>query len=157
MYEKAVETILFLQETLRLEELRKRPTPRELEELSYEKLNSLLYLMEFDFYEQYEQSLFEISFIRTEEGVRMENEKDVFTLALLNRNRYYRMLFPARDELLIASVRREHGTKSVRRLLAYVNSDAPVMVASVGEAIDPELVFYRDDIHSVREYAPLLL
>jgi transcriptional regulator with XRE-family HTH domain len=133
----------------------------------------LLYFIDFDYYEMYEEQLIGATYIRNRFGpTPVEFKKVVDTMVLhheieIVRSKYFqhdqKKYLPIRTPNLSALSAREikHiddvidrlGNKNAKALSEYSHDDVPWITAMDGEKIEYETVFYRTPKTSVRNYA----
>jgi len=135
-------------------------------------LYKLLYFIDFDFYEKFEEQLTGASYIRNHFGPtpnefqtvvkEMEKNGDLEKV----RSNYFQYeqkkylpkkeadlnILSAKELAHIDEVLNRLSDKSAVELSNYSHSDIPWRVHKPGEVIDYESVFYRDQEHSVRNY-----
>jgi len=135
-------------------------------------LYKLLYFIDFDYYEKFEEQLIGAKYIKNHYGPtpiefkkitdqmikRGELEKIKSNYFLHEQKKY----LPRRSANLINLSAQEiqHidevltrlAWKNASELSAYSHSDTPWRVHKIGEEISYETVFYRDNEHSVRNY-----
>lgn len=134
-------------------------------------LYKLLYFIDFNYYEKYEEQLIGATYIKNHFGptpiyfskivddMKQKNEiEEVKSQYFLHDQKKYLPKRPANlsklsaNELqMIDQVLSQLSDKSAKELSIYSHSDTPWMVKKQGEALDYESVFYRDSIHSVRD------
>ncbi len=136
-------------------------------------LYKLLYFIDFDYYEKYENQLMGLTYIKNyhgptpkefikvveemkEAGELEEMQSKYFTY---DQKKYIPVIHPDLSKLngqeleLIDDVLNRLSGKSAKELSEYSHKDTPWMVGEDGKEISYESVFYRDSDHSVREYA----
>lgn len=135
-------------------------------------LYKILYFIDFDYYEKYEEQLTGARYIRNHFGPtplefkniieEMEKEGEIESI----KSKYFqypqKKYLPLREaDLSVLSAREiKHidevlarlADKNARELTEYAHSDTPWLVHKDGEIISYETVFYRDLEHSVRNY-----
>lgn len=135
-------------------------------------LYKILYFIDFDYYEKYEEQLTGARYIRNHYGPtpvefrsiieEMEKEGEIEGI----KSKYFqysqKKYLPLREPDLSALSAREikHidevlarlADKNARELTEYAHSDTPWLVHKDGEIISYETVFYRDVEHSARNY-----
>jgi len=133
----------------------------------------LLYFIDFDYYEKYEEQLIGAKYIKNHYGPtpiefkdivqKMEKEGEIERI----KSKYFQYeqkkylprrspdlaVFSAREITLIDEVLNRLAIKNARELSEYSHGDVPWKSHREGEVIDYESVFYRDDAYSVREYS----
>jgi transcriptional regulator with XRE-family HTH domain len=132
----------------------------------------LLYFIDFDFYEKYEEQLIGAAYKKNTYGPtpiefkkivdKMEEEKDLVRL----KNEYYQFpqtkylplrmadlsLFKANEVKLIDDVLEKLSNFNANQISIYSHEDVPWLTTDMGEIIDYEKVFYRQKPYSVRSY-----
>ena len=135
-------------------------------------LYKLLYFIDFDYYEKYEEQLIGAKYIKNHFGPtpvefkdiveKMEKEGEVERV----RSKYFQYdqkkylprkspdlsILSGREIQHIDNVLSRLADKSAKELSDYSHGDIPWKSHKNGEIIDYESVFYRDDNYSVREY-----
>ena len=133
-------------------------------------LYKLLYFIDFDFYEKYEEQLIGAKYIKNHYGPTPVEFKKIVDSMIQNRelikieDEYFkypqRKYLPLREPDL--SILKAHEKELIDEVLAklsdmnatqiseYSHNDVPWMVAKNGEIIDYETVFYRTPPYSVR-------
>jgi DNA-binding XRE family transcriptional regulator/uncharacterized phage-associated protein len=135
----------------------------------------LLYFIDFDYYEKYEQQLMGLTYIKNHHGPTprefikiVEEMKEVGELEevkskyftydqrkFLPHRRADLSLLTAQELKMIDSVIGRYADKSATELSSLSHEDTPWAVADQGANIEYEHVFYRPEKTSVREYDPL--
>jgi transcriptional regulator with XRE-family HTH domain len=135
-------------------------------------LHKLLYFIDFDYYEKYEENLMGATYIKNhhgptsvELGTIVENMEKNGELEIvksqyfkyeqkkyLARKRPNLTLFSAREIEHIDSVLARLSDKNAREIEQYSHEDIPWQSAQIGKPISYESVFYRDERYSVRNY-----
>lgn len=138
-------------------------------------LYKLLYFIDFDYYEKFEEQLIGATYIKNHFGPTPVEFAKVISRMIANgeveevQSVYFKheqkKYLPRRspDLSLLSAQEKEHiddvlsrlSDKSAKALSDYSHRDTPWEVAKPGKPIEYEHVFYRDDVHSVREYEPL--
>ena len=138
-------------------------------------LHKLLYFIDFDYYEKFEENLAGVTYIRNHHGptvqglgeILQQMQKQKLVMAVKNKyfsrtqKKYLALVAPdlsllsAREIMHIDEVLAFLGNKNARDLETYSHGDMPWRATSHGEVISYELVFYRDDKYSVRDYDEL--
>jgi len=133
----------------------------------------LLYFIDFDFYEKYEDQLIGASYMKNQYGPtpvefakiveqmirKGEIEKvksDYFSYPqtkYLPRNRPDLTKFQANEIEVIDDVLNRLSEMNASQISAYSHSDVPWLTTNDGEVIEYESVFYRTPPYSVRAYA----
>lgn len=135
-------------------------------------INKLLYFIDFDYYEKYEEQLIGATYIRNHYGPtpcefikvieQMKASKEIEEI----KSRYFTHeqkkflpvsrpnleLLSAREIAHIDDVLNRLSDKSAKEMADYSHGDIPWLVHKEGEPISYESVFYRDDKYSVRNY-----
>jgi transcriptional regulator with XRE-family HTH domain len=131
----------------------------------------LLYFIDFDYYEKYEEQLIGAKYIRNNYGPTPVHFKKVIEDMIKNnqleavQSKFFeypqKKYLPKKTPILtklngqemahINDVLNRLSDKTARELSAYSHTDTPWMVKKQGEVLDYESVFYRDNIHSVRD------
>lgn len=135
-------------------------------------LYKLLYFMDFDYYEKYEEQLMGLTYIKNHHGPTpkefikvVEEMKKVGELEEV-KSQYFKYeqrkylprvtadlsKFNGRELEMIDSVLSRFSDKSAKELSEYSHGDVPWMTHEEGELISYESVFYRNDPYSVRQY-----
>jgi uncharacterized phage-associated protein len=136
-------------------------------------LYKLLYFIDFNYYEKYEEQLMGLTYIKNHHGPTpkefikiVEQMKQSGELEEI-RSKYFTydqkkfipVVHPDLSKLngqelsLIDEVLNRLSDKSASELSDYSHHDTPWLTAEEGNVISYEAVFYRDSDHSVREYA----
>lgn len=135
-------------------------------------LYKILYFIDFDYYEKYEEQLTGARYLKNHFGPtpvefkqiveEMAKKKEILPI----KNKYFgydqKKYLPLREPDLSILTAREikHidevlarlAEKNARELTEYAHQDTPWLVHQDGEIISYETVFYRDVEHSVRNY-----
>jgi transcriptional regulator with XRE-family HTH domain len=136
-------------------------------------LYKLLYFIDFDYYERYEEQLIGARFrknhfgptpvafqqivkrmIEANEVVRVKSEHFQYP-----QTKYLPLRSPdlsvisSRELQLIDNVLDRLGSKNAREISEYSHGDIPWRMAGEGELLEYEAVFYRTQPYSMREYA----
>lgn len=135
-------------------------------------LYKILYFIDFDFYEKYEEQIIGATYIKNRYGPtpiefkkiieKMQKKGEIEQV----KSKYFqydqKKYLPRRPADLsrlsaqeithIDDVLNRLSDKSAKELSEYSHSDIPWKVHQDGEMIDYETVFYRNDKYSVREY-----
>ena len=135
-------------------------------------LHKLLYFIDFDFYEKFEENLMGATYIKNEFGptandladaarrMAQRGEIKVEEVACFDyRQKRYRAL-KLSDLSALSAQEREHidgvlarfADKTATELSAYSHGDVPWVASADGEPISYELVFYRDHPYTTRTY-----
>jgi DNA-binding XRE family transcriptional regulator len=135
-------------------------------------LYKILYFIDFDYYEKYEEQLTGARYLRNHFGPtpiefekiieEMERDKEIVRI----KNKYFQYdqkkylplrepnlnILSAREIKHIDEVLARLADKNAKELTDYAHTDIPWLVHKDGEIISYESVFYRDVEHSVRNY-----
>lgn len=135
-------------------------------------LYKLLYFIDFDYYEKFEENLMGATYIKNHHGPTPLEFKDIVADMKKKgeveemKSRYFtydqkKYLPLKRPDLSVLSGREiEHidevlarlADKNAKELSDYSHGDIPWLTRDFGERISYESVFYRDDNYSVRSY-----
>lgn len=135
-------------------------------------LYKLLYFIDFDYYEMYEEQLIGAKYQKNTYGptpvsfakIIKDMEKKGELTQITNRYFKYqqkkylplrpadRTAFSAQEQQVIDSVLSRLSDKSAKELSEYSHNDVPWKVQKMNEILDYEYVFYRDAPYSVRPY-----
>lgn len=135
-------------------------------------LYKLLYFIDFDYYEKYEEQLIGATYIRNHYGPTPTHFRklveEMEEAGILERvcSEYYSYpqtkylphrepdlsLLSGRELELIEEVLGKLGSMNARQISDHSHGDVPWMSTQEGEAIDYETVFYRTPEYSVRDY-----
>ena len=135
-------------------------------------LHKLLYFIDFDYYEIFEESLMGEAYIKNHHGPTSKNLKKVgeelmkegkITIQTGTRTGYpkkkYMALEPANTSCLspqklahIDGVLAELSDMNAQQIEAYSHGDVPWEVAKDRATLNYELVFYRDDEYAKKEF-----
>lgn len=138
-------------------------------------LYKLLYFIDFDYYEKYEEQLMGLTYFKNTHGPtprefkkvidemseRGEIEQVKSTYFKLEQKKFLPRVQPdlsllsARELDMIDDVLDRYSDKSATQLSDMTHRDMPWKASKEGENIDYELAFYRPDEFSVREYDAL--
>lgn len=138
-------------------------------------LYKLLYFIDFDYYEKYDEQLMGLTYIKNHYGPtprefvkvveEMKNEGELEEVKSAYFAYEQRKFLPRKsadlaslsgqEKEMIDSVLARYGDKSATELTRLSHDDTPYMVAEEGKNLEYEHVFYRTDGFSVREYEPL--
>jgi transcriptional regulator with XRE-family HTH domain len=138
-------------------------------------LYKLLYFIDFDYYEKYEEQLMGLTYIKNHYGPtprefvkvvdQMKNDGDLEEVESAYFKYEQRKFLPhkepnlakltAQELEMIDNVLARYGDMTATQLTSISHEDTPWTVANDGEDIDYEHVFYRPEKLSVREYDPL--
>ena len=135
-------------------------------------LYKLLYFMDFNFYEKYEEQLIGATYIKNHYGPtpiefkkiveRMEREKELIKI----KNKYFEYpqtkylplrepdlsKLKAHEKEVIDKVLENLSDMNAKEISEYSHNDIPWLTTEDGEIIDYESVFYRTPPYSVRNY-----
>jgi transcriptional regulator with XRE-family HTH domain len=132
----------------------------------------LLYFIDFDYYEKFEEQLIGAKYIKNHFGpTPIEFKNIIAKMQIKNeiekiKSKYFQYeqkkylprrtpdlnILSAREIQHIDDVLSRLAGKSAKELSEYSHGDIPWKVHKNGEVIDYETVFYRDNKYSVREY-----
>ncbi|MEA2113423.1 MAG: Panacea domain-containing protein, partial [Patescibacteria group bacterium] len=132
----------------------------------------LLYFIDFDYYEKFEEQLIGARYIKNHFGptpIEFRKIADRMTAdgkieKVRSKHFQYKQkkylprcsadlkVLSAQEIQHIDDVLNRLAWKNAKELSAYSHSDTPWRVHKIGEEISYETVFYRDDDHSVRNY-----
>lgn len=135
-------------------------------------LHKLLYFIDFDYYEKFEENLMGATYIKNHHGPTSVDLnaviKDMCEKGELEKVRsgYFKYeqkkylplrkpdlgAFSAREVSHIDEVLSRHSDKNAREIEEYSHGDIPWRSAESGEPLSYESVFYRDHGYSVRNY-----
>ncbi|MFC1808206.1 type II toxin-antitoxin system antitoxin SocA domain-containing protein [Candidatus Omnitrophota bacterium] len=135
-------------------------------------LYKLLYFIDFDFYEKYEEQLIGATYTKNHYGptpnefIKIVEEMEDRDLIKV-RDKYFQYpqtkYLPKREpdlsklkghEIdLIDNVLKKHSDKDAAEMTEYSHQDVPWLTTEDGEIIDYESVFYRTPPYSVRSYS----
>ncbi|MHB8710355.1 MAG: type II toxin-antitoxin system antitoxin SocA domain-containing protein [Minisyncoccota bacterium] len=138
-------------------------------------LYKLLYFIDLDYYEKYEEQLMGLTYIKNHYGPtprefvkvveQMKKDDDIEDVKSSYFAYEQRKFLPHKEpdlskltgqELeMVDSVLERYGDMTAAQLTSISHEDTPWAVANDGEDIDYEHVFYRPEKLSVREYEPL--
>lgn len=134
-------------------------------------LYKLLYFIDFDYYEKYEEQLMGLTYIKNHHGPtpkefikvveEMKKKKEIEEVKSLyftyEQRKYLPRItadlsqFNGRELEMIDSVLSRLSDKSAKELSEYSHADVPWITHEEGEPISYESVFYRNDPYSVRQ------
>lgn len=132
----------------------------------------LLYFIDFDYYEKFEEQLIGAKYIKNHFGPtpiefkkitdQMIEKGEIEKVKSKHFQYEQKKYLPRRsaDLKILSAQEIQHiddvlnrlSWKNAKELSEYSHSDTPWRVHKIGEAISYETVFYRDDDHSVRNY-----
>ncbi len=135
-------------------------------------LHKLLYFIDFDYYEKFEENLIGATYIKNHHGPTSVELKDIIGDMQKNReieavkSQYFKYeqkkylpikrpnldAFSAREIEHIDDVLARLSDKNAREIESYSHEDIPWKVAGDGKPLSYESVFYRDEHYSVRNY-----
>lgn len=135
-------------------------------------LYKLLYFIDFDYYEKYEEQLMGLTYIKNHHGPtprefikvveEMKRNKEIEEVKSQYFTYEQRKYLPritadlsqlnGRELEMIDSVLARLSDKSAKDLSEYSHADVPWITHQDGEPISYESVFYRNDPYSVRQY-----
>ncbi len=135
-------------------------------------LHKLLYFIDFDYYEKYEETLMGATYIKNTHGPtsielgkildKMEKAKEIKPVKVqyfnYKQKKYIPLKHPdlsklsAQEVAHIDDVLARLSNKSAKEIENYSHGDIPWKIAKQGEPLSYESVFYRDELHSVRNY-----
>ena len=138
-------------------------------------LYKLLYFIDFDYYEKYEDQLMGLTYIKNHYGPtprefvkvveQMKKDKDIEEVKSSYFTYEQKKFLPLKEPDLTALSAQElgmvddvlarYGDKTAAQLTSLSHEDTPWVVAEDGENIEYDHVFYRSDALSVREYDEL--
>ncbi len=135
-------------------------------------LYKLLYFIDFDYYEKFEENLMGATYIKNHHGPTPVEFKDIVIQMKKNgdleevKSKYFtytqKKYLPRKrpDLSLLSGQEIEHidevlarlSDKNAKELSDYSHGDIPWLAGAFGERMSYESVFYRDDKYSVRSY-----
>jgi uncharacterized phage-associated protein len=135
-------------------------------------LYKLLYFIDFDFYERYEEQLIGATYIKNKYGptpiefqaivddmiAKKELEKVKSIHYMYDQKKYLPCRIPdisklsAKEIELIDKVLHSLSDMSATKISDYSHGDIPWLATEEGKAINYESVFYRTPAYSVRQY-----
>ncbi len=135
-------------------------------------LYKLLYFIDFDFYEKYEEQMMGATYIKNHYGPTPVEFNEIIKNMMANdeiikvkssrfnypQTKYLPLRKPDLSKLkaheleLIDTVLERLSDKSAREISDYSHNDVPWIAAKEGDLIEYESVFYRTPAYSVREY-----
>lgn len=133
-------------------------------------LNKLLYFIDFDHYERFEEQLIGATYIKNKHGPtpielehvkeEMLSQKEIKKMTADFYGKKQKKYFPLRDPNLdvlngneiktIDEVLEKHAKKNADQISDYSHRDVPWLVTKPKNPINYESVFYRTDAYSVR-------
>ena len=135
-------------------------------------VHKLLYFIDFDYYEKFEENLMGLTYIKNHHGPTatelgkiikdMEKKEEIVAV----KSKYFKYeqkkylplkkakldAFSAREISHIDDVIARLANKNAKELENYSHEDIPWKTALNGKKISYESVFYRDEVYSVRNY-----
>ena len=136
-------------------------------------LNKILYFIDFDYYEKFEEQLIGATYIKNKYGPTPIELKKVIDQMIDNKSlneissvvfhgksqkKYQSLRSPdlsllkANEIKLIDEVLAKHASKNATQISNYSHEDVPWVVAQEGQPLSYESVFYRTNAFSVRSY-----
>lgn len=135
-------------------------------------LYKLLYFIDFDYYEKFEEQLIGATYIKNHYGPtpiefkkiveQMESQGELETVKSKYFQHEQKKYLPHRtpDLSVLTAQEKEHiddvlarlSDKNAKELSDYSHGDVPWLTREFGEALSYESVFYRDEKYSVRNY-----
>ncbi|MFH1665553.1 MAG: type II toxin-antitoxin system antitoxin SocA domain-containing protein [Candidatus Omnitrophota bacterium] len=136
-------------------------------------LYKLLYFMDFNFYEKYEEQLIGATYMKNQHGptpkefIKVVEEMIGQEELVKVQNKYFQhlqkkylplrkpdlSLFKANEKELIDDVLNNLSDMNASQISEYSHNDVPWQTTDDGEVIDYESVFYRTPPYSVRNYS----
>ena len=136
-------------------------------------IHKLLYFIDFDYYEKFEENLMGLTYIKNHHGPTatelgkiikdMEKKGEIETVTSkvykYKQKKYLPLkeskldAFSAREIEHINNVLARLGNKNAKEIENYSHGDIPWKTALDGKEISYESVFYRDEVYSVRNYS----
>lgn len=135
-------------------------------------LHKLLYFIDFDYYEKFEENLMGATYIKNHHGPtsielgkiikEMQEKKEIEAV----NSRYFKFdqkkylplkhsnldTFSAQEKEHIDDVLARLADKNAKEIESYSHGDIPWLSTEDGQELSYESVFYRDDHYSVRSY-----
>ena len=133
-------------------------------------LHKLMYFIDFDYFEKYEEQLTGIKYKKNHHGPTFDSslidkmkQKDLIECVKGNYGSYKQKKYLAKQEpdLDVLSAKEikhidevldKHSNKTAGQIEEYSHGDIPWVIAKEKENIAYQSVFYRDDNYSVRDY-----
>lgn len=135
-------------------------------------LNKLLYFIDFDYYEKFEENLMGATYIKNHHGptpvelktvvehMKKEGEIEEVKSKYFTRDQKKYLPLKRADLSILTGREIEHiddvlarlSDKNANELSEYSHHDIPWLTRKAGEALSYESVFYRDEKYSVRNY-----
>jgi transcriptional regulator with XRE-family HTH domain len=135
-------------------------------------LYKLLYFIDFDFYEKYEEQLIGATYIKNHHGPTPVEFKEIVGEMIKNKEimivnkeffkypqrKYYPLRKPdlsvlgAHEQEIIDNVLHNLSDMNSKEISDYSHNDVPWLTTEDGQPIEYESVFYRTKPYSVREY-----
>ena len=133
-------------------------------------LCSLLYFIDFNYYELYGRLLTRETYIKSKRGIKPKHFNDVTNELIGKRqlflrkepyyqriiHKYYPMIIPtpqfSREELEIIDFSiKQLGNNNASAMIKYAINDPPIIIADFGEDIDCRYVFSRNEKYSAKK------
>ena len=133
-------------------------------------LCSLLYFIDFNYYELYGQLLTKETYIKSKRGIKPKHFREITEELIANKqlflrkehyyhriiNKYYPTVIPTikfseRELEIIDFSIRQLSDNNASAMLKYAIKDPPIIIADFGENIDCRYVFSRNDEYSARK------
>ncbi|MBI5206933.1 MAG: SocA family protein, partial [Candidatus Firestonebacteria bacterium] len=134
-------------------------------------INKLLYFIDFNFYEKYEEQLIGATYIKNHFGptpkelIKIIEEMEGKDLTKIT-NQYFKLaqkkylplrepdlsILKANEKEIIDEVLSRLSDMNAKQISEYSHEDVPWLTTAEGEIIDYESVFYRTPAYSVRKY-----
>ena len=144
----------------------------ELPNIGETALHKILYFIDFDYFEKFEENLMGETYIKNRYGptsknlIKLLNQMESAGIVKRSTSNFHGhvqskcnvLQRPVSTDLIepyidhIDGVLTKHARKTGSELTEYSHGDIPWICASDGQHISYESVFYRDDKYSVREY-----
>ncbi len=135
-------------------------------------LHKLLYFIDFDYYEKFEENLMGATYIKNHHGPtsvdlgailrEMQEQEEIKVVKTKYHNYTQKKYLPqknsdlsafsARDKEHIDAVLARLSDKSDKEIENHAHGDIPWLSAEYGQALAYESVFYRDEKYSARSY-----
>ena len=141
------------------------------ENLGKTVISSLLYFIDFNYYEIYGESLTNEVYSKSRIGIIPKHFNEILSELIRSNNLHYRreiyyyyfikryyikqiplFNFNSRELEIIDNVIYELSDFSATELLIYLRGDMPYRLSNLDENLDYNHVFYRDELYSVRKY-----
>ncbi|WP_406534754.1 type II toxin-antitoxin system antitoxin SocA domain-containing protein [Methanobrevibacter sp.] len=133
-------------------------------------LCSLLYFIDFNYYELYGQLLTKETYIKSKRGIEPKHFREITEELIANKqlflrkepyyhrtiHKYYPTIIPtlkfSAEELEIIDFSiRQLSDNNASAMIKYAKKDPPIIIADFGENIDCRYVFSRNDEYSARK------